>query len=327
MRFSILISVYNTEPFLRACLDSVLAQTFSDYEVVLVDDGSEDESGRICDSYAEKDRRVRVFHTENRGVFLARAFAESHARGDYLLHFDADDLVEPALLACLSAKIDEHAPDLLLFDFSTFRADAPPVRESFWDSDRLLQGDDFAQMYRLVFSTRFNTLCNKCFHRKLIEAAPDYDSFPGLRHGEDLLRSACLVFAAERVYYIHRSFYRYRLGVGHACRFDPDSLWLYDRILRVLRTQLSEKVPLSPDWENEIGEMCRKQLDNYLRLLASSGLSLSQGNALLHKASETELFHRALSAAPNDTKYRLLRKGRYRTLLILHRGKRWLYAQ
>lgn len=327
MRFSIMISVYNAEPFLRACLDSVLAQTYSGYEVILVDDGSTDNSGRICDTYAEKDRRLRVFHTENRGVFLARAFAESHARGDYLLHFDADDWVEPELLSCLSEKIDAFAPDLLVFDYSTVRADSPPVRESFWDSDRLLRESDLPLLYALVFSTRLNTLCNKCFHRKRIADAPDYTAFTNLRHGEDLLRSAYLVFAAERVCYLHRSFYNYRVGVGNTCCFDADSLWQYARIVRVLRTLLGQKVTLCAEWEKEIDSLCRKQLSNYLRLLAQSKLSLSQGAALLCKAEETEFFRRALADAPKDIKFRLLRKHCYRTLLVLYRGKRWLYAQ
>lgn len=327
MRFSLMISVYNAERYLRACLDSVLAQDYRDFEVLLIDDGSTDNSGKICDSYAEKDRRVRVVHTENRGVFLTRAYAEQQAAGEYLLHLDADDTVEPTMLSSLSKAIDEHAPDLLVFDFSTVRDGEPPVRESFGDGDRLFSGEGLVELYRLVFSTRFNTLCNKCFCRRLIAAAPDCEAFSGIRHGEDLLRSAYLVFACERVFYLCQSFYNYRLGVGNSCRFDPNSLEWYDRVLRALYALLCQKVQPSPEWEQTVGEMARKQLDNSLRLLAASHLSLSASTALLRKASQTELWHRALSASPNTLKYRLLKNGRYRTLLLLYRGKRWLYAQ
>lgn len=327
MRFSLMISVYNAEAFLRACLDSVLSQNYNDFEVILIDDGSTDSSDKICDSYAEKDRRVRVFHTENRGVFLARAYAESHAKGEYLLHLDADDTVEPTMLSALSNAIDAYAPDLLVFDFSTVRDGEPPVLESFGNEDRLFSENELSELYRLVFSTRFNTLCNKCFHRKLIAAAPDCEAFAGIRHGEDLLRSAYLIFACERVYYIRQSFYNYRLGVGNSCRFDPNCLEWYDRVLHTLYGLLCEKVEPSPQWDRTVAEMARKQLDNALRLLAGSKLSLAAGAALLRKASQSELWQRALSASPNSFKYRLLKRGQYRTLLAVHRGKRWLYAQ
>ena len=95
---SIIIPVYNTEEYLRPCLDSILSQSFADYEVLLIDDGSSDESGRICDEYAQKDSRILVFHKENGGVSSARNRGIDNARGEYIVFVDSDDLVTDGYL-------------------------------------------------------------------------------------------------------------------------------------------------------------------------------------------------------------------------------------
>ena len=93
-KVSIIVPVYNVEPYLRQCLDSILAQTFTDWECILVDDGSKDGSGAICDEYAEKDSRFRVVHQENKGSSAARNEGLSLSKGIYLSFIDSDDWVE-----------------------------------------------------------------------------------------------------------------------------------------------------------------------------------------------------------------------------------------
>lgn len=94
MKLSIIIPVYNTEKYLPACLESVLSQRFTDFEVLLVDDGSSDASGRICDEYAEKDSRIRVLHKGNGGVSSARNAGWSLSTGEWICYVDADDFLE-----------------------------------------------------------------------------------------------------------------------------------------------------------------------------------------------------------------------------------------
>ena len=98
MKISIIIPVYNTEEYLRPCLDSILSQSFTDYEVLLIDDGSSDESGRICDAYAQKDSRILVFHKENGGVSSARNCGIDNAQGEFIVFVDSDDLVTDGYL-------------------------------------------------------------------------------------------------------------------------------------------------------------------------------------------------------------------------------------
>lgn len=92
---SVLVPLYNVAPYLSTCIDSIINQTYSNLEILLVDDGSTDESGSICDSYAAKDKRIRVIHKKNEGQAVARNLCIEKASGEYLLFVDSDDIITP----------------------------------------------------------------------------------------------------------------------------------------------------------------------------------------------------------------------------------------
>ena len=327
MRFSVMVAVYNAQTYLDACVQSVLSQTCPDFELLLVDDGSTDGSGKICDAYAERDRRVRVLHTDNRGVFLTRAFAESHARGDYLVHFDADDTVEPDLLQALSDAIDRNAPDLLFYDYTLCGADGQTQVRSFGEQDTLYAGPDMQAVRRLLLGGDFNTLCNKCFHRRLVACTPTYLHYPRLRHGEDLLRSAYLVTGADSAYYLRRSFYNYRTAIGHAGVFHEDTFRNYAVIAQQVQKLLCETTDWNDDWQAAFCALCRRQLENLIRTIAGSDISLSDGAGLLQTYAVSPFFRDAMTGAPDTLKFRLLKRKHFRLLLTLHRIKGARYAK
>lgn len=102
-KVSIIIPVYKAEKYLNRCIDSILAQTFTDWELLLIDDGSPDRSGDICDEYAKKDTRIRVFHKNNGGVSSARNLGLDNVLGEYVTFVDSDDwLLENTLTLCSS---------------------------------------------------------------------------------------------------------------------------------------------------------------------------------------------------------------------------------
>lgn len=111
IKFSIVIPVYNVKEYLKKCLDSILNQTYQNFELIVVDDGSTDESKDICDEYVKKDDRIKVFHKKNGGLSDARNYGVKHTDGDYLLFIDSDDYIEKLLLdklnkCLLSSKVD-----------------------------------------------------------------------------------------------------------------------------------------------------------------------------------------------------------------------------
>ena len=106
-KVSIIIPIYNTEKYLKACLDSVLSQTYENLEIILIDDGSTDNSGKIIDDYAKKDHRIKVVHQKNRGQSAARNEGLKKATGDYISFIDADDKIKPNFIEKLLAPFDE----------------------------------------------------------------------------------------------------------------------------------------------------------------------------------------------------------------------------
>ena len=104
-KISIISTVYNTGPYLRPAVESILAQTFTDFELLLVDDGSHDGSAAVCDALAQEDARIRVFHQPNGGPAHARNTGLDNARGDYIGMVDSDDLIEPTMFATLYSAV------------------------------------------------------------------------------------------------------------------------------------------------------------------------------------------------------------------------------
>lgn len=117
---SVVIPVYNVEKYLAECVDSVLNQSYTDYEIILVDDGATDSSGTMCDAYAQKDPRIRVIHQLNGGLSAARNTGLKAAQGEYVYFLDSDDYIEPQTLEHLVATAEKEQVDVVFFDGYVF---------------------------------------------------------------------------------------------------------------------------------------------------------------------------------------------------------------
>ena len=144
MQFTVIVPVYKVEEYLERCVNSILSQTFTDFEVILVDDGSPDGCPQICDDYEKKDSRVRVIHKPNGGLVSARNAGIFAAKGDWITYVDGDDWVKPHLLQFIHDRIAESsAPvDMIMFASENVFADhvdkiENKVPEGWYDRDRL----------------------------------------------------------------------------------------------------------------------------------------------------------------------------------------------
>lgn len=152
---SIIVPVYNAGKYINACLDSILKQTYRRFEVILVNDGSNDVSGRICDSYAKKDERVTVYHRSNAGVSASRNFGLARARGKYILFVDADDTIEPDMLEECVGLAERYQAELVISSFRYYMTD---------DNDRMVEnslGSDFCGNGKEIFKHWFIVLVEK----------------------------------------------------------------------------------------------------------------------------------------------------------------------
>lgn len=208
-KFSVLVPVYNVEKFVAQCIESVLNQTHANFELILVDGGSTDSSGRICDEYAERDGRITVIHRENEGLIATRRAAIKVARGDWCVFLDSDDYLELNTLETLRQKIDEVECDCIYYGWN--RVD--PIGNKIGCSNDIESAfciEDKRELYSFVFLHRgFNSLCRKAVKRELL-SDEDYSSYYKIQRSEDLLQSLEIFKAAKRVLFIPVHLYNYR---------------------------------------------------------------------------------------------------------------------
>lgn len=165
-KISIVIPVYNVEPYLHRCLDSVIGQTYQNLEIIIVDDGSTDASGLICDEYAEKDNRVLVIHTDNNGAFAARNCGLDAAKGEYIGFVDADDWLDADMYKTLMALTMEYNADIAQCEMAN-EGSYQQIRLQRLGKDTVFIGN---AMTRAVFLEEItHGIINKLFRRKCFD--------------------------------------------------------------------------------------------------------------------------------------------------------------
>lgn len=166
---TIIVPIYNAEATLRRCVESVLNQEFTDFELILADDGSQDGSGALCDEYAQADGRVRVLHKANSGVSDTRNQAMAQARGEYLQFLDADDWITPNATKLLVRAARQHQCDLVISDFYRVVGERVSPKGDI-DEDGPLTREEFAaHMMENPADFYYGVLWNKLYRRDLIE--------------------------------------------------------------------------------------------------------------------------------------------------------------
>ena len=205
---SIITPVYKAEKYLRRSVDSILAQTFTDFELILVDDGSPDGSGAICDEYARKDSRVKVIHKENGGVSSARQCGIGKAVGEYTIHVDSDDWTDPAMLEELYRKAMEESADIVLCDYYTHKKG----RQRYVSQAHCnLEPDALLKQY--LRQELHGALWNKLIKRELY--AKYNITFPQeIVRWEDLFVVCTMLMHPVKVSYLSKAFYHYDLSIS-----------------------------------------------------------------------------------------------------------------
>lgn len=210
INFSVLIPVYNVEKYICECIDSVLAQTYPAYEIILVDDGSQDNSGRICDEYASQYPFIKVFHKSNGGLLSARQYAIAMATGDFYIFLDSDDSIKPEALEVVFLTHQKYNCDCVIYDFQQ-HINGVPVESHFNLEQPARVITDKRELYRIVFlNERFNSLCRKAVKASVFSHR-DYEGFFHVSLGEDLLQTIEILENSEKVAIIPQPLYNYRI--------------------------------------------------------------------------------------------------------------------
>lgn len=202
---SIIVPVYRAEKYLPDCIESLMAQTFTDIEIILVDDGSPDASGAMCDEYVKKDPRIRVIHQSNQGVSVARNNGIDAAAGKYLMFVDSDDWVNPDFCRLPYEVAEKHGADCIMFKYIWVENGKYEQQSDFEDGVK----SNYEAMCMMDQGVGIGP-CNKLFRRELFAGI----RFPEGRRYEDIVVLPKLLQAANAIYYINTPLHYYRGNSG-----------------------------------------------------------------------------------------------------------------
>lgn len=214
-KISVIIPVYKAELYIEACVSSILAQTYSDFELILVDDGSPDRSGLICDELAKTDPRIQVIHKENGGAATARNAGLDSATGDYIAFVDGDDLIHPQYLEFLLRLLEQNNADFSMCHYDFFEDEGTVFSDAPTDTFTVIHGPELlADFHNHCGKVSLISLCMKLFKKEI---------FDGLRIPEGFIEedSMSLPHILERAKTIVRGeskLYHWRITPGSVTR-------------------------------------------------------------------------------------------------------------
>ena len=195
VKISVVVPVYKVEEYLSRCLDSIIGQTFNEIEVILVDDGSPDNCGEICDRYALQDKRIRVIHQRNKGVNAARRVGVENAKGEFVCFVDSDDYLPIDSLQILYDNITTSGVDFVEAGFEMV-TESGEVLKKICRQSKEYSGKEFFELLPVegTFSAPWG-----CLYRRILFDEKILDIPPEIKSGEDLIMKSRFVLKANRV--------------------------------------------------------------------------------------------------------------------------------
>ncbi len=240
---SIIVPVYNVEAYIIRTLDSILAQTYSDIEVIVVNDGSTDKTGFVIDDYARQHGQVKVIHKQNEGVTIARMTGVKAARGEWIGFVDGDDEIEPDMYEFLFNNAMKHKADISHCGYQMVFADGRV--NYFYNTGRLVKQDKPTGLKDLLDGSYIEPgLCNKLFHKTLFHSLlHDHTMDTSIRINEDLLMNFILFSEAKQSVFEDVCKYHYLVRSSSASRAPLNNNKIYDPICvkqKILRLNVDD---------------------------------------------------------------------------------------
>lgn len=244
---SIVVPVYRVEAYLDQCVKSLVSQTYPHIEIILVDDGSPDNSGKMCDEYALKDPRIRVIHQENGGPSLARNTGLDHVTGEYVMFVDSDDWISPDSCEKALAAAREHDVDIVFWSYTREYGDRS-LNRYIYGEEQSFAGEAYRQLFLKVLGQTttpesldsMSSSCNKLFKVKGIADTVRFVDTKIIGN-EDLLYNVRMFSLARNAYYLHETFYHYRKDnvVSYTKSYKKDLLLKRKVLFQTLRETVS----------------------------------------------------------------------------------------
>lgn len=246
-RLSVIVPVYKVEKYIHKCVDSILNQTFTDFELILVDDGSPDNCGKICDEYAKNDRRVRVIHKKNGGLSDARNHGINAAKGEIIGFVDSDDDIDLGMYKAMIEFMDECGLDMVCSDACVIKNNRRKCRKVPIERDTFSRNEGICA---ILDGTIDNSAWNKIYKRSIIGSI----RYPKGRIYEDVATTYRFMYNANKIGYIYKPFYNYYKRKGSIVATSFNSKSRYDCFLG-----FKERLDFSIEHQLECVQSCRSQ--------------------------------------------------------------------
>lgn len=212
MKYSVIVPVYNVENYLPRCIDSLLAQNYADLEILLIDNGSNDQSGQICENYAAQFSNITAYHIPNKGVGSARNFGLSKAKGEFICFVDADDYLVGNLFSDVESQLDSQL-DLLVFSYyNSIEKNLSEIDRSakILPTEGKKDKSDFIALFQELFLTdMMYTVWNKIYRREFLEehqiVFESYELGEDVRFNLSVYQHVNTVFLVKSAYYVYVS--------------------------------------------------------------------------------------------------------------------------
>lgn len=211
MLFSILIPLYNNKEYIEECIESILGQNESDYEIIIIDDGSTDGGGEIAERLSKSNKHIKVIHQNNRGLFHTRIVAINESKGKYLIFLDSDDTLAEGALTVLKNEVNDNSLDMIIYKFQKVgpSGKAKPEKKLF-DHNTVFTDVNKKELYRkIIEGSSLNSICIKLIKKECF-SVEQLIKLPKITMGEDLVHTLYPLTNASKVKYIDKALYNYR---------------------------------------------------------------------------------------------------------------------
>ena len=207
-KVSIILPIYNVEKYLEKCVDSVISQTYQNIEVILVDDGSKDSSGRICDELVENDNRIKVIHKKNGGLASARNAGYEVATGEYLMYIDSDDVIKNDIVEKCVCTMEKEQSDVVIFGYEKTSEDGQVLETCRWGNKTYSHDEMVEYLYEAICNMSFGYAWNKLYRKSVLDKSKVLGDAKVIDR-EDLVYNLELLRFWNRITYINSVGYEY----------------------------------------------------------------------------------------------------------------------
>ncbi|MEN6414605.1 MAG: glycosyltransferase [Veillonellales bacterium] len=293
IKVSIVVPVYKTEKFIHRCIDALICQTLTDIEIILVDDGSPDNCGKICEDYAKQDKRIKVIHKKNGGLSSARNTGIREASGEYIGFVDSDDYVEQTFCECMYKTAKKFNIDIVNCDYY-WESETSEARSSSLKKDKVIYNEEILEYLKKAHATTIIWFVWRNIYRRSFLIKNNIFFAEEVRFGEDSIFNLYAFYYAKSLYSVDKCLYHYISNPNGLIQTKYKENLLEKFYIQYKVKELFYKIPYLADIEYR-QDFCRNNIEHSLILLLTNTYNIAHKDYLqqLKQIRESEFIQQS----------------------------------